>query len=57
MGLLSICCFHWLINKETAWADRSEHIWAFLFGDMLTGSLSPSVTHFGCDFFSGILLL
>ena len=24
-GHLSICCFHWLINKETAWPDRSEH--------------------------------
>ena len=21
------CCFHWLINKETAWPDRSEHRW------------------------------
>ena len=22
-----LCCFHWLINKETAWPDRSEHRW------------------------------
>ena len=21
------CCFHWLINKETAWPDRSEPRW------------------------------
>ena len=25
VGLVSMYCFHWLINKETAWPDRSEH--------------------------------
>ena len=24
-GHVTMCCFHWLINKETAWPDRSEH--------------------------------
>ena len=27
LGLLSMFCFHWLINKETAWPDMSEHRW------------------------------